>query len=79
MKAIETTASFDENGKLSIANLPSLKNQKAKVILLFQEDTEDDFYTFSAQGLARAYSDDEPEYDASMIKEPNPLYKNERR
>ena len=75
MKAIETTGFFDENGKLSIANLPQLKNQKAKVILLFQEDTEDDFYAFSAQGLANAYSDDEPEYDISMIKEPNLLYK----
>lgn len=75
MKAIETTAVFDETGKLSIDNLPPLKNQKAKIIFLFEENKEDDFYTFSAQGLAKAYSDDEPEYDIALIKEPNPEYK----
>lgn len=75
MKAIETTASFDETGKLSIDNLPPLKNQKAKIIFLFEEEKEDDFYFLSAQGLAKAYSDNEPEYDTSLIKEPNPEYK----
>jgi hypothetical protein len=28
----------------------------------------------SAQGLAAAYGDDEPDYSAKMIKEPNPDY-----
>jgi hypothetical protein len=28
----------------------------------------------SAQGLAAAYGDDEPNYSAKMIKEPNPDY-----
>jgi hypothetical protein len=75
MKAIETTAFFDENGKLSIDNLPLVKNQKAKIIFLFEEESEDEFYAFSAQGLAKAYSDDEPEYDTALIKEINPEYK----
>ncbi|MEI6815523.1 MAG: hypothetical protein WCL14_02845 [Bacteroidota bacterium] len=29
----------------------------------------------SKQGIARAYSDDEPEYSPNDVKEPNPLYK----
>ena len=28
----------------------------------------------SAQGLNRAYADDEPEYPANLIREPNPDY-----
>jgi hypothetical protein len=34
-----------------------------------------DWYALSLQGLNRAYSDDEPEYDLSQIKEFNPDYK----
>jgi hypothetical protein len=36
------------------------------------ESTE--WYALSLQGLNRAYSDDEPEYDLSQIKEFNPDY-----
>lgn len=75
MKAIETTAVFDKAGNLSIESLPPLKNQKAKVIFLFEEEAEKDFYGLAAQGLAKAYSNDEPEYDIPLIKEPNPEYK----
>lgn len=42
------------------------------------ESTEDPesaaWYALSLQGLNRAYSDDEPEYDLSQIKEFNPDY-----
>ena len=33
-----------------------------------------EWYALSLQGLNRAYSDDEPEYDLSQIKEFNPDY-----
>jgi hypothetical protein len=33
-----------------------------------------DWYALSLQGLSRAYSDDEPEYELSQIKEFNPSY-----
>lgn len=79
MKAIETSAVFDENGQIFIDNLPAIKNQKVKLLILIDEDEEDDFYALSARGLSKAYSDDEPDYDLSSIKEPNPLYKNEGR
>jgi hypothetical protein len=39
------------------------------------KDTESaEWYALSLQGLNRAYSDDEPEYDLSQIKEFNPDY-----
>ena len=37
------------------------------------------FYNLSAKGLSKAYSVDEPEYELSLLKEPNPDYKNEGR
>lgn len=78
MRAIETTASFDEKGELRIENLPPFKNRQVKVLFLFDEE-DDDIYMMAAQGLANAYSDDEPEYDESMLKERNPLYRDDRR
>ena len=36
-----------------------------------------DWHQINASALLRAYGDDEPTYDASMVKEPNPTYKNE--
>ena len=42
------------------------------------DDLADEYefwYRLAAQGLALAYSDDEPDYSLAMIKEPNPEYK----
>ena len=79
MKAIETTARFDENGKIIIDKLPVIKNKKVRLLILVEEEIESDFYKISAEGLSNAYSVDEPEYDLSLVKEPNPEYKNEGR
>jgi hypothetical protein len=35
---------------------------------------QDDWQQLSVQGLSTAYGEDEPEYSASLIKEPNPTY-----
>jgi hypothetical protein len=35
---------------------------------------DEEWYALSLQGLNRAYSDDEPEYELSQIKEFNPDY-----
>lgn len=75
MKAIETTGIFNEKGELLIDNPPNIKNKKVKLLFLFDEEIADDFYALSEQGLATAYSDNEPDYDVNMLKEPNPLYK----
>jgi hypothetical protein len=34
----------------------------------------EEWVLFSAQGLARAYEDDEPEYSLASIKKPNPEF-----
>jgi hypothetical protein len=36
--------------------------------------TDEEFYNLSATNLARAYSEVEPEYTLSMLKEQNPDY-----
>lgn len=36
---------------------------------------QDEWMNFSKQNLAKAYGTDEPEYDLSMLKEPNLEYK----
>ncbi|MCY7286520.1 MAG: hypothetical protein LH679_24510 [Cyanobacteria bacterium CAN_BIN43] len=38
------------------------------------DDEQEDWYAFSAQNLAEAYSDDEPTYSSTLIKEHNPEY-----
>lgn len=52
-----------------VSSLLDLLNQQ-------QEDTEQaDFHTLSMSGLARAYGDDEPEYDESDLIWINPNFK----
>ncbi|CAN5216716.1 hypothetical protein BH20BAC1_BH20BAC1_22020 [soil metagenome] len=75
MQAIETTANFNEKGELKIDNLPIIKNQKVKLLILLEENEQNDWYQFSAKGLSAAYSDDEPSYTLNMLQESNPDYK----
>ncbi len=73
MKAIETSAVFDENGHIILDDIPAIKNKKVKLLILIdEEDTQNEFYDLSIQGLSKAYSIDEHEYNMSSIKEPNP-------
>lgn len=46
------------------------------VVVPTEEEVDDRQYwlQLSAQGLARAYAEDEPEYDLSKVKEFNPNY-----
>jgi hypothetical protein len=50
MQVIETTASFNENGELKIDNLPIIKNQKVKLLILLEEDESKEWYQLSAKG-----------------------------
>jgi len=78
MKAITLTATFDgEHIRLEDDHvLP--KNARLLVTVLPPDDElakeRADWLLFAAQGLARAYGPDEPEYPDSCIKERNPLY-----
>ncbi len=40
-----------------------------------EEDEKKEWESFAKENIAKAYSDDEPEYTESMVKEPNPAYK----
>lgn len=76
MKAIETSASFDENGHIILNDMPEIKNKKVKLLILIdEEDSNKEFYDLSIQGLSKAYAIDEPDYDQSSVKEHNPEYK----
>jgi len=75
MQAIETTANFNEKGELEIDNLPLIKNQKVKLLILLEENEMNEWHQFSGQHLSSAYGKDEPEYTLGMLKEPNPDYK----
>jgi hypothetical protein len=75
MQAIETTASFNEEGELKIDNLPKIKNQKVKLLILLEENEQNEWYQFAGKELSAAYSEDEPSYTLNMLKEPNPDYK----
>ncbi len=75
MQAIETTANFNEKGELEIDNLPLIKNQKVKLLILLEENEMNEWHQFSGQHLSSAYGNDEPEYTLGMLKEPNPDYK----
>ena len=68
MKAIETFASFNENGEMKIENIPIIKNKKVKVLIFIDEEEEDeDFNNLSITGLLNAYADNEPAYDLSSV------------
>lgn len=51
-------------------------NESLKLLTIPSEEYEErrDWLTLGKQSLARAYSDDEPEYDLDSIKELNPDY-----
>lgn len=36
--------------------------------------SDEDFYNLSKSNLAKAYSDNEPDYKENMVNEPNPIY-----
>ena len=76
MQAIETTANFNESGELTIDNLPVIKNQKVKLLILLEDNEQNEWYQFSGSSLSAAYAEDEPSYTLkNMLKEPNPDYK----
>lgn len=51
---------------------------KAKVMSTDKKESDEeqkDWMNFSAQNLNNAYGEHEPDYNLSMVKEPNPEYK----
>jgi predicted DNA-binding antitoxin AbrB/MazE fold protein len=57
---------FPEGSQLIVTLSSSSENM--------QDSESSDWYALSLQGLNRAYSDDEPDYEISQVKELNPSY-----
>ena len=62
--------------KTLIAFLKSLNIEIVKTDESFDKEMEE-MNLLSKNNLSRAYSDNEPEYDLSMVSEPNPSYEKE--
>ena len=45
------------------------------VVLENEKEEEEQWYQLARLGLARAYAQDEPNYDNIILREPNPHYK----
>jgi len=79
MKPLVTLpAHFDGNAIILDAPFTLQPDDKLLVTILKSEigaDERKDWITSSLSQLNKAYSNDEPEYSLSLIKEPNPEYK----
>jgi hypothetical protein len=53
MKAIETTARFNEKGEIIVDKLPDLKNKKVRLLILFEEESENAFYNLSPRAYPK--------------------------
>jgi len=65
------------NGQETLLDEPyDLEANTALIVTVLPKDDKEreEWLLLSGQGLAEAYSDDEPEYTLDMIKEWNPLY-----
>ncbi len=81
MKTITIPAKRNGNHVDPIEPIEILENAKIYIVIETPDneqksdvDFRSDWYALSALGLARAYGDDEPEYDLNMLKEKNPNY-----
>lgn len=77
MASVTVPAHFD--GKQILLDEPyELKSDDKLLVTIlskgFDATEQEDWVVIAKHGLSRAYSDDEPEYTSSMIKEPNPKY-----
>lgn len=78
MENITFRAHFDGTQILPDDPVELQPDTKLLVTVIQSFDPEQDAWlNFSAQGLDAAYSDDEPEYPLTLIKEHNPEYERE--
>ena len=72
---MQLTIKIDDRNvyKSLVAFLKSLKIQIVKIDESIDSSNED-MYKISKQNINRAYSENEPDYDLNMLKEPNSTY-----
>ncbi len=69
---ISLAAHFD--GKQILLDEPFELEPNVKLIVTVLPDERGDWQLSAKKNLARAYGNDEPEYELDLIKEPNPEY-----
>jgi hypothetical protein len=73
MTPITLQAHFD--GQQILLNEPfDLQPGTQLIVTVVQPVESETWYALSAQSLAAAYSDDEPDCDSTLVKEQNPEY-----
>ncbi len=77
MSVITLPAHFDGE-RIRLDEPYELKPDTKLLVTVLPEEQEDEereaWFRLSSQGLATAYSEEEPEYPIDLIKEPNPDY-----
>lgn len=73
MKALRITQTSESN-KLTIEIPNSFISKKLEIIIFPFDEDEEDWKVQSLNSLQKAYSDEEPDYTHSMVKEPNADY-----
>lgn len=68
MKTVALSAHYDGKKIELDEPFPLAENAQLVVIVLPQEDERDDWLRLSAQQLARAYGDNEPEYTEADLR-----------
>jgi hypothetical protein len=66
-----------KNGKIEALEPVTLPEGTQLLITVAFDQEVEEWDSFALQELGRAYSDDEPEYEFSQMKEINPLYEGE--
>ena len=75
METITLRAHYDGTQILLDDPVELEPNTKLLITVIQEPETErETWLKFSAQGLAAAYDDDEPEYPVTLVKEHNPEY-----
>ena len=77
MKTVTLPAHFDGESIRLDEPYELEPNTKLLVTVLPKEHEDEEreaWLRLSSEGLARAYGEDEPDYPAELIKEPNPDY-----
>ncbi len=73
MSFITLPAHFDDS-KICLDKEYPLKPDTRLMVVVLSPKEQENWYNVSVQGLAGAYSPDEANYSAALIKEPNKDY-----
>lgn len=73
----QTYTGYFDGKKIILDNEIKLKKDTKVIVTVLEENEEKELRSLSSLSIGKAYSNDEPDYNDNLIKEPNPYYKNE--